>query len=66
MKSKQAIQKGPAIHHSPIAVWQKTGKIQFEIESLSVKVMAVDGIWAMVRRPGCAPYVCHIKELEQP
>lgn len=28
-----------------------------------VRVMAVAEGWAMVRRPGCAPYLCPISEL---
>lgn len=35
-----------------------------ETEHRDVRVLAVVGIWAMVRRPGCAPYVCETKHLK--
>lgn len=32
-------------------------------EPFFVRVMAVDGIWAMVRRPGRIPFVAHVGKL---
>lgn len=35
-------------------------------ERRPVTVLAVAGIWSMVRRPHCVPYVCRTKEIEIP
>ena len=35
-----------------------------KVERRDVRLMAVSDGWAMVRRPGCVPYVCRAKELE--
>ena len=34
-----------------------------DIEPFFVRIMAVDGVWAMVRRPGKMPFVANTKEL---
>lgn len=36
----------------------------YETERRNVTVLAISGRYAMVRRPGYAPYVCPVKELE--
>jgi hypothetical protein len=38
-------------------------KRETEIESFEVVVMATSGIYAMVRRKGCMPFVCEVKQL---
>ena len=35
----------------------------YTTEDRDVVLMAVVKIWAMVRRPGCVPYVVHVKAL---
>ena len=39
------------------------GKWTYTTEDRDVVLMAVVGIYAMVRRKGCVPYVCDVKEL---
>lgn len=34
-----------------------------DVEQRDVVLLAVSGVYAMVRRPGCMPYVCTIKDL---
>lgn len=36
----------------------------YKTERRLVKLMAISGNWAMVRRPHCVPYVVALKELE--
>ena len=43
----------------------KDHKWTYEIESRPVVLMAIVGIHAMVRRKGCNPYVCNVKELTE-
>jgi hypothetical protein len=31
----------------------------------AVEVLAVAGIWAMVRRPGCMPYIAHVNRIKK-
>lgn len=33
-------------------------------ESIEVRVLAAAEGWAMVRRKGCSPFICGVKELE--
>lgn len=44
----------PCIHKSG---WCKGYELR------EVQLLAVGGIWAMVRRKGCMPYVCSVKDL---
>jgi hypothetical protein len=53
-----------AIHLAKASGTFLKGKWSFEIDRREVSVLAVAGIWAMVRRPTCFPYVCHIEQLE--
>jgi hypothetical protein len=39
------------------------GKWTYEVEEFVVSVMAKSGIYAMVRRKGCMPFVSPIKNL---
>ncbi len=39
--------------------------MRYKKERRNVEVLAVAGIWAMIRRGKCAPYVCHVDELYQ-
>jgi len=41
----------------------KAGKWTYETEDRDVILMAVSGKYAMVRRKGCSPYVCDVREL---
>jgi hypothetical protein len=36
----------------------------YRIDRRDVTLLTVSGIWAMVSRDGCEPYVCRRKELE--
>jgi len=49
------IHAAPETHHN--------GKWTYSIERRNVVLLALSGKWAMVRRPGCMPYVCEVKEL---
>lgn len=40
-------------------------QMRWKDDPREVEVIAVVGIHAMIRRKGAAPYVCHIKELDQ-
>jgi hypothetical protein len=48
----------------PKSFTMKTGWI-YETEHRAVVLMSIVGIYAMVRRKGCMPYVCGIKELTE-
>jgi hypothetical protein len=50
-------------HRFDYPVAYKDGKWISETEDRDVILMAIVNTWAMVRRPRCVPYVCHIKEL---
>ena len=43
----------------------KDHKWTYEIENRPVVLMAIVGRHAMVRRKGCTPYVCKVKELTE-
>ena len=38
-------------------------KWAYSVERRDVILLALSGKWAMVRRPGCVPYVCEVSEL---
>jgi len=42
--------------------WEGKGWV-YDIELRHVKVMAINGNYAMVRRPGCIPYVTDVRQL---
>lgn len=56
------LKTGRAVH---MAKYLKVanGKIIRGTEHRSVRVMAIAENYAMVRRKGCMPYVCHVDEL---
>jgi len=56
---------GKAIHNKPM-IRALDGKWDHHIDSREVRIMAIAEGFAMVRRKGCMPYVCAVKELEQP
>lgn len=41
------------------------GKWTYVTEYRDVSLLAVAGIWAMVRRPRAVPYVCQTKDLSE-
>ena len=43
----------------------KDHKWTYETERRVVVLMAIVGIYAMVRRKRCSPYVCNVKELTE-
>jgi hypothetical protein len=54
-----------AIHHATQQVI-RDGKFVSERDDRDVDVLSVYGMWAMVRRPHCLPYVAPLKEIEVP
>jgi hypothetical protein len=50
-------------HQSPTL--SGNGRFVEVIELRRVEVMAEAGGYAMVRRPGCAPYVASLKDIEK-
>jgi hypothetical protein len=38
-------------------------KWEYKINKFEVRVMAISGGYAMVRRKGCLPFVCNMKDL---
>lgn len=54
-------QKAVHLHSEPFRYDGK--QWHYRTESRNVVVLSVVGVWAMVRRPRCVPYVCHKKEL---
>ena len=50
-------------HKSPTL--SSAGRIVESIELRRVEVMAESGRYAMVRRPGCIPYVAYLKDIEK-
>lgn len=56
-----AKKKQTAIFHRKTVVVGKTR--QYELEDIPVVLMAIAEGYAMVRRPGCAPFVVREKEL---
>ena len=54
---------GKRVIHRAKNLEQREGKFVWVPERRVVFLMALAKNWAMVRRPGCAPYVCATKEL---
>ena len=52
-----------AIHHVRYPIPGARSRRTVTIERRKVRVMAVAEGYAMVRRPGCAPYVANMKDL---
>jgi len=61
---RRLVRLGPAVHKARIPV-MGMHQMRWKDDPREVEVMAVVGIHAMIRRKGAAPYVCHIKELDQ-
>lgn len=55
-------QKAIHVHTSPENF--KDGKLIYKTEEWEVRIMAIAEGYAMVRRLGCMPYICNIKELK--
>src|SRR5690349_2865238 len=53
------------VHNCPGTEW-KGGKIIKTVDRRDVVLMAIVGVYAMVRRPSCGPYVASVRELEVP
>lgn len=51
------------IHHFVTPDHMEGGRWIDRTEDRKVRLMAIVQCWAMVRRPHCMPYVCHVKEL---
>ena len=57
--------KKKAIHVCTVPVNFDGHKWIYKTEEKEVLVMAIAGGYAMVRRKGCMPYVCPVKELKE-
>lgn len=56
---------GKMVIHHACKVDIKDGKMVSGTDRRIVKLMAVSGVYAMVRRPRCIPYVAELKDIEQ-
>lgn len=61
--SETDVRLGKAVHRVLCPVTYSRGKWSYREELRDVKVLAVSGAWAMVRRPRAVPYVAPIAEL---
>jgi hypothetical protein len=62
---KGKVKTGPAVHVAVEAESVYGRPTKWVAERRDVFVMAISGNYAMVRRKGAMPYVCHIADLEQ-
>lgn len=65
-KLRSIVRLGPAVHVARHLRSVYGHPCEWEDERRDVRVMAVAEGYAMVRRPGAVPYVCHVQEIEQP
>lgn len=51
------------IHRIAVPTVFRRNEWEYDVQMRDVKVLAISGVWAMVRLKGCAPYVASVKEL---